>query len=75
MHEAALLGRKDIIQLLLDHRTEINSRTDDARSPLSEAIRGKHEDVAEFRRPDGGIVSKLNDSPGPAAFEGARAEV
>ena len=66
MHEAALLGRKDIIQLLLDHGAEINSRTDDGRRPLSEAIHRKHEDVAEFLKSKGATAessAKLNESP------------
>ena len=55
MHEASLLGRIDLIQLLLDHGAEINSRSDSGRTPLGEAIRGKHAEAAELLRSKGAV--------------------
>ncbi|MGZ4809510.1 MAG: ankyrin repeat domain-containing protein [Thermoanaerobaculia bacterium] len=55
MHEAAFLGRIDLIQLLLDHGAEINPRSDSNRTPLGEAIRGKHPEAAEVLRAKGGV--------------------
>src|SRR5207253_8297410 len=42
MHEAALLGRADLIELLLAHGAEINSMADNGHTPMAEAIRGHH---------------------------------
>ena len=67
MHEAAFLGRIDIIELLLDHGAELNSRTDDGRSPPTEAKRHNETAAVEFLKSRGASEepqsAKLNSSP------------
>jgi ankyrin repeat protein len=53
LHEAALLGRRDLIDALLDAGAEINSRADDGRTALTEALRGKHTEIAAYLRSRG----------------------
>jgi hypothetical protein len=54
MHEAALLGRRDLVDLLLSHGAEINSRGDDGRTAVTEALRGGHAELAEYLKSKGG---------------------
>ncbi|MDQ6802604.1 MAG: ankyrin repeat domain-containing protein [Acidobacteriota bacterium] len=56
MHEAALLGRADLIELLLAHGAEINSMADNGHTPMAEAIRGRHEDTAALLKSKGGKI-------------------
>ena len=56
MHEGAISGRIDILQLLLDHGAEINSVADNGETPLAEAIRGKHDDVVAWMKTKGAVV-------------------
>ena len=53
LHEAALMGDLDLVKLLVDRGAEIGSRMDNGNTPLDMAIRGKHEEVAEFLRAKG----------------------
>jgi len=61
MHEAALIGRTDIVQLLLDHGAEINSVADNGETPLSEALRGKHEELAAWLKTKGAVLTAQPD--------------
>jgi hypothetical protein len=67
LHEATLLGRRDLVDLLLAAGSEINSRTDDGRTSVTEALRGKHPELAEYLRSRGGrgaeITADLTVSP------------
>ena len=56
MHEAAQLGRADIIELLLANGAEINSVDDAGRTPLVFAIRGKHDDLVAAMKARGARV-------------------
>jgi ankyrin repeat protein len=48
LHEAALLGRRDLVDALLAAGAELDSRADDGRTPLSEARRRKHEALVRY---------------------------
>ncbi len=39
LHEAAVLDRPDLIQLLLDHGSDLNPRSDIGETPLGTALR------------------------------------
>src|SRR5437867_404032 len=68
MHEAALLGRADLIDLLLTHGAEINSMADNGHTPLAEAIRGHHDDLAAIMKSKGASLAPTpNDEDAPAA--------
>jgi len=54
LHHAALSGDLEMVKLLLERGAELNSREDNGRTPVDEALRGKHEDVAEYLRSKGG---------------------
>ena len=60
-HEAALLGRQDLVQLLLDHGAEINSVADNGQTPLAEAMRGKHDDLATWMKTKGAVLGVQPD--------------
>lgn len=62
MHEAAFLGRIDLIELLLAHGAELDSCSDDGRTALSEAVRGKHEETAELLRKKGAKMGKVGET-------------
>ena len=53
LHEAALIGDLELVKLLVERGAEVGARTDDGMTPVDEAIRGKHEEVAEFLRSKG----------------------
>jgi uncharacterized protein len=53
LHEAAFVGDLELVKLLVERGAEVGSRTDDGKTPLDMAIRGKHEEVAEFLRSKG----------------------
>ena len=61
MHEAALSGRLDLVRLLLDHGAEINSVADNGQTPLAEALRGKHEELATWMKSKGAVVGVQPD--------------
>ncbi len=48
LHEAAFICRRDLVELLLAHGAELNARSNEGRTPLSEARRGKCDDVAAW---------------------------
>lgn len=48
LHEAAFICRQDLLELLLSHGAELNARSNDGRTPLSEARRGKCSDIAAW---------------------------
>jgi uncharacterized protein len=54
VHEAALSGRRDLIDLLLEHDAEIAVRANDGRNAVSEALRGHHPELAAYLRTRGG---------------------
>jgi len=53
LHEVALLGRRDLVDLLLAAGTELDARANDGRTALTEALRGKHPELAEYLRSKG----------------------
>jgi len=57
--EAALLGRRDLVELLLEHGAELNSRADDGRNAVTEALRGKHPELAAYLKSRGGKTAEL----------------
>lgn len=59
LQEAALLGRRDLIDLLLGAGAEINSRADDGRNAVTEAMRGKHPEIADYLRSKGGRAAEI----------------
>ena len=59
LHEAALLGRRDLVDLFLGAGAEINSRTDDGRTAVTEALRGKHPELADYLRSKGGHGAEI----------------
>ncbi|HEX8106542.1 MAG TPA: ankyrin repeat domain-containing protein [Kofleriaceae bacterium] len=65
--QAALLGRRDLVDLLLGAGAEINSRSDDGRTAVTEALRGKHAEIADYLRGKGGhgaeITANLEAEP------------
>lgn len=67
LQEAALLGRRDLVDLLLGAGAEVNSRADDGRNAVTEALRGKHPEIADYLRSKGGhgaeITAKLDAPP------------
>lgn len=64
IHEAAFLGRVDLIELLLAHGAELNSRSDDGRTALSEAVRGKHAAAAEVLKAKGAVMGEVKGEEG-----------
>jgi uncharacterized protein len=67
LHEAALLGRRDLVDLLLAAGAELDSRADDGRTALTEALRGKHAELAAYLRARGAreveITANLQAAP------------
>jgi uncharacterized protein len=67
IHEAALLGDRPLIDLLLNSGAEINARANDGRNAVSEAERGKHPQIAAYLRERGGtdatITADLSAEP------------
>jgi ankyrin repeat protein len=67
IHEAAFLGRRDLIDLLLDMGADIDSRANDGRNAISEALRGGHPDLANYLRSRGAkevaITADLSKEP------------
>ena len=67
LQEAALLGRRDLVDLLLAHGAELNSRADDGRTAVTEALRGKHLELAAYLKSKGGrgaeAAGNLTGSP------------
>lgn len=59
LQEAALLGRRDLVDLFLGAGAEINSRSDDGRTAVTEALRGKHPELADYLRSKGGHGAEI----------------
>jgi len=51
--QAALMGRRDLVDLLLEAGAEPGSRADDGRTPVTEALRGNHAELAGYLRSKG----------------------
>jgi hypothetical protein len=47
------VGRRDLVDLLLAAGAELNSRADDGRTTVTEALRGKHPELADYLRSKG----------------------
>ena len=54
MHWAAEFGRKDVAELLLASKAEVNAKDITGATPFHAAAALKHEDVAELLRQHGG---------------------
>jgi cytohesin len=67
IHEAAFLGRRDLIDLLLEKGADINARGNDGRNAITEAIRGGHPELADYLRAKGAkevaITADLSKAP------------
>jgi hypothetical protein len=54
MHEGALLGPTDMVQLLLDHGADVTPRSDDGETPLGTAASMAKIEMAAYLRARGG---------------------
>jgi ankyrin repeat protein len=54
IHEAAFLGRRDLVQ-----GAEIDARTNDGRTAVTEATRRKHPELAEYLKSTGGSDGEI----------------
>ncbi len=54
LHSAALFGSKDVAELLIINRVEVNARNNDGFTPLHIAAAEKRKDVVELLRQHGG---------------------
>jgi ankyrin repeat protein len=67
IHEAAFLGRRDLVDLLLEKGADINARGNDGRNAITEAIRGGHPELADYLRAKGAkevaITADLSKAP------------
>jgi len=54
MGEAASEGHRDMVELLLANKADINAKDNDNKTPLDYAVKNAHEDVAELLRQHGG---------------------
>jgi uncharacterized protein len=67
IHEAAFLGRRDLVDLLLQHGADIDSRGNDGRNAITEALRGGHADLVDYLRAKGAkevtITADLSKAP------------
>jgi len=69
IHEAALLGRRDLVDLLLAAGAELDSRSDDGRTPISEAPQGKHPELAKLLQSKGGHGTESCGDPKAAPVD------
>lgn len=67
IHEAAFLGRRDLVDLLLDKGADFNARGNDGRNAITEALRGGHPELADYLRAKGAkeaaITADLSKPP------------
>jgi ankyrin repeat protein len=60
-------GRRDLVDLLLAAGAEPTARADDGRTAVTEALRGKHAELAEYLRTrgarDAAITADLTAPP------------
>ena len=79
LHAAALTGNGDVAELLLDHRADVNARTNNGSTPLHYAAEKGHQEVAELLLTRGADVNaEGNDGSTPlhyAAWHGNTATV
>ena len=54
MHIAAGFGRKDVVELLLANKADVNATNNNRDTPLHVAASEGHKDVAEVLRQHGG---------------------
>ena len=54
LHCAAFYGHKDVAELLLVNKADVNAMAAEGMTPLRLAIMGKHDDVAQLLRQHGG---------------------
>jgi uncharacterized protein len=67
IHAAAFLGRRDLVDLLLDYGADIESRANDGRNAITEALRGGNPELADYLRARGAkeaaITADLTKEP------------
>ena len=69
MHKAALSGLKNVAELLLAHKADVNARDSDGKSPLHLAAEAGYKDVVELLLTNGADVNaKDNSSMTPLHF-------
>ena len=54
LHEAALRGHKEIVELLIAKGADVNAKDDGGMTPLAVAIHFKHPETADLLRKHGG---------------------
>jgi ankyrin repeat protein len=59
LQEAAHLGRRDLVDLLIGAGAELNSRADDGRTALTEALRANHPELADYLRQKGARSAEI----------------
>ena len=57
LHYAALNGKKEIVQILIEKKADSNLKNEFGRIPLEDALQNGHSEIAELLAP----VSKLED--------------
>jgi len=58
LHYAALTGRKEIAELLIDNGADVNEKTDDGRTPLDFTKQTKQKAIANLLRKHGGKTAE-----------------
>jgi len=62
LHHAAFSGHKDVAELLLANKADVNAKADDGSTPLHQAVAEGHNDVVELLLAHGADVNaKTND--------------
>ena len=59
MHWAAFNGHKDVAELLLANKAEVNAKTNDGTTPLHVAVLHGHKDMVELLRASTAATNKL----------------
>jgi ankyrin repeat protein len=54
LHYAALFGQKDLAELLLKNKADVNAKNSQGHTPLYEAMKHQHTNVADLLRQNGG---------------------
>ncbi len=58
LHEAALWGHNEVVELLIANGAEVNAKDDDDQTPLDWAIKYKQTEIADLLRKHGGKTSE-----------------